>query len=79
MSSAPVLPSLIPLGVEAVVLAFRLGLHVQRVAERLEVSRNGRDSWSLKVDNITELEAQAAISLFHANKVRPHLLRVGSL
>ncbi|KAL9610910.1 MAG: hypothetical protein Q9167_004420 [Letrouitia subvulpina] len=71
VSSAPVLPALIPLGVEVVIIAFRLGLYVQRVAERLELPRNDHSYWSRRANGVTESESLKAISLFNKQSNTP--------
>jgi len=67
---APAVPALIPLAVEIVLIAFRLGLHIERTARYVESShtREGA-SWSYVVPGKTEVEAQAALNSFHHEKV----------
>ena len=69
VASAPTIPALIPLGVETVLIAFRVGLHVYRVASRLGVSSGNRESWSSVVNGTNEAAVYQAISSFHKEKV----------
>ncbi|KAL5612261.1 hypothetical protein BROUX41_000199 [Berkeleyomyces rouxiae] len=58
---------LIPLGVQTVLLAFRLGTYVGGLAEKLSPSIEGGKtaSWTYIVSNVTEGAAQAVIDEFH--------------
>ncbi len=67
---SPAVPALIPLAVEVVLIAFRLGLHIEKTATNLESSQKSEcASWSYVVPGKTEPEAQAALDLFHHEKV----------
>lgn len=44
---------LIPLGVEAVIVAFKTGVHVSDVAQRIEPSQDSDQSWSIVVAGST--------------------------
>ena len=60
-----------PLAVEAVLIAFRLGLHVKNTASNIEMSPAHDDdsSWSYVITGKTESEAQDALDDFHHEKV----------
>jgi hypothetical protein len=62
--------SCIPLAVETVRIAFRLGLHVDTVADRLRVKAHETESWSVLVSGITELVAKYAVEDFNTQNVR---------
>lgn len=68
---SPTIPALMPLAVEAVLIAFRLGLHVKNTASNIEMSPvHGDDSsWSYVIPGKTKPEAQNAIDEFHHDKV----------
>lgn len=68
---SPTIPALMPLAVEAVLIAFRLGLHVKTTASNIDMSPAHDDdsSWSCVISGKTEPEAQSALELFHQNKV----------
>ena len=68
---SPTIPALMPLAVEAVLIAFRLGLHVKTAASNIENSpAHGDDSsWSYVVPGKTKSEAQNALVDFHREQV----------
>ena len=68
---SPTIPALMPLAVEAVLIAFRLGLHVQRTASNIEVSpvHDDDSSWAYVVLGKTDSEVQKALEDFHQDKV----------
>lgn len=75
---SPTVPALIPLAVEVVLIAFRLGLHVEKTAENVESSHKPKGaSWSYVVPGRTEAEAQAALDSFHNEKVTAEILCQG--
>lgn len=61
--------SCIPLAVETVRIAFRLGLHVATVADRLRVKSHKEESWSVLVSGITEVAAKYAVKDFNDQTV----------
>ncbi|KAL8698484.1 MAG: hypothetical protein Q9224_001830 [Gallowayella concinna] len=67
IASAPVLPALIPLAVEAVLAAFRVGTYVHRTALQLDLAEtsSNANSWSSVVGGTTEEEAHTALGKFH--------------
>lgn len=68
---SPTIPALMPLAVEAVLIAFRLGLHVKTTASNIEMSPANHDdsSWSSVIPGMTKSEAQIALDDFHQDKV----------
>ena len=71
---SPTIPALMPLAVEAVLIAFRLGLHVKTTASNIEPHAHDDDSsWSFVIPGKTNSEAQAALDDFHQNKVTKDL------
>ena len=68
---SPTIPALMPLAVEAVLIAFRLGLHVKTAASNIEMSpvHDDDSSWSYIIPGKTKPEAQDALDDFHQNKV----------
>ena len=69
---APTIPALMPLALEAVLIAFRLGLHVKNTASNIEMSpvHDDDSSWSYVISGKTESEAQNALDNFHSDKVK---------
>lgn len=68
VSSSKTVGELIPVGVETVVLALRLGSCVLRVQELVEPSKQA-SSWSVLVSGIRENEAEDLIQTFAENHV----------
>ena len=68
---SPTIPALMPLAVEAVLIAFRLGLHVKTTASIIETSPAHDDdsSWAYVIPGKTQSEAQTALDHFHQDKV----------
>lgn len=68
---APATPALIPLAVEVVLIAFRIGLYVRSIASHLDVSttQDSDASWSYAVPGMTEDQEQTALAIFHKEKV----------
>lgn len=60
---------LIPAGVEAVVLALRLGMCVHKVRELVQASNLSSPSWSVLVSGIREQEGQQLIERFGETNV----------
>ena len=65
IASAKSLTALLPLAVEAVRIAFRTGLYVGDVAERLEGSHDACKSWSTVVATSEKSAAEEAINKFN--------------
>ena len=68
---SPTIPALMPLAVEAVLIAFRLGLHVRNTASNTEVStaQDEDSTWSYEIAGQKESEARKALDDFHQDKV----------
>lgn len=64
VSSSRTVGELIPVGVQIVVLALRLGICVVKVRELVEASGSPSPSWSVLVSGIREQEAQQIIQGF---------------
>lgn len=71
VSSSKTVGELIPVGVETVVLALRLGISVMKVQELVESSKSG-SSWSVLVSGMREQEAQELIEQFAEKNVSDH-------
>ena len=69
---SPTIPALMPLAVEAVLIAFRLGLHVKNTASNMEMppAHDSDSSWSYVISGKTEPEARKALEEFHHAMVR---------
>ena len=74
---SPTIPALMPLAVEAVLIAFRLGLHVKNTASNIETSSAHDDgsSWSYVITGTTQPEAQEALDDFYHDKVTSNHFR----
>lgn len=68
---SPSVPALTSLGVEVVLVAFRLGLYVQAAAGHLECLGVADQSlsWSYTVSGVSRDEAQKKLDVFHQEKV----------
>lgn len=68
---SPTIPALMSLAVEAVLIAFRLGLHIKTTASNIEMSTAHDDdsSWSYVIPGKTRSEAQHALDDFNQDKV----------
>lgn len=73
---SPAIPALIPLGVEVVLIAFRIGLLARSTAAHVELlsADHSNASWSYAVPGMTESQAKAALASFHEEKVIPSVL-----
>lgn len=69
ITSARSASSLIPIAVEMVLIAFRTGLHVTRMAETLESADQASDNWTLVAPEVDEEVAKAVLVGFHAEHV----------
>ena len=68
---SPTIPAIMPLAVEAVLIAFRLGVHVKTTASNIEMSpiHDDDSSWSYVIPGKEKSEAQNALDFFHQDKV----------
>ena len=69
VSSAQSVSELLPVAVEAVMIAFRTGLRTTEIRDRIEQSSNASLSWSVVVPGMQEQSASAALKLFCEAKV----------
>ena len=72
ITTAPSLSALIPIAVQMVLVAFRVGLYVSGMAEQLESTDNISKSWSYVVPDISESRALEALANFEASQARVH-------
>lgn len=70
ITSSRSVSSLIPIAVEIVLVAFRTGLCVTRMAETLENGRDSTDSWTFVVPEVSEEAARVTLEDFHIANVR---------
>ncbi|KAK9417967.1 putative Polyketide synthase [Seiridium unicorne] len=68
IASSPSLPSLLPIAVQVVLMAYRVGSHVASLAERLSPSVDNSESWTYVVPGATEAEAKSIIAEFHKSE-----------
>ena len=71
MACSPEITALIPLAVEVVLIAFRVGRLVRTAARHIEVTRteDSAASWSFVIPGVTHADAKAALSTFNQSKV----------
>jgi hypothetical protein len=61
---------LVPTAVQMVIVAFRTGLYVSGMADRLEAVDGATKSWTFVVPETDEVSAKAILHEFHASNVR---------
>ena len=67
---SPAVSTLIPLAVEIILIAFRIGLHIERTARNVQNSSASTGaSWSFVIPGSTEAKAEVALATFHSEKV----------
>ena len=68
---SPEITALIPLAVEVILIAFRVGNHARTTARHVEVAttQDGAKSWSHAISGMTEAEALPILASFHQEKV----------
>ena len=69
IASASSLSSLVPIAVQAVLLAFRTGVHVEALAERLHPVGEQSESWTHIFPGVKEAQARAALVKFQESHV----------
>ena len=71
MACSPEITALIPLAVEVVLIAFRLGRLARTAARHIDLAstENNPASWSYNIPGMTQPEAQAALATFNESKV----------
>ncbi|RYP55311.1 hypothetical protein DL768_000066 [Monosporascus sp. mg162] len=65
IASSPSLPSLLPIAVQVVLMAFRTGSHVASLAERLSPTKEKSETWTHIVAGVKEADAKAILRDFH--------------
>ncbi|MCJ1478063.1 hypothetical protein MMC13_006738 [Lambiella insularis] len=71
VSSFSTASSFIPLAVQTVRIAFRVGVHVDSVADQLRTRGEGSESWSIIVSGITDSVAKHGVEEFHSETGLP--------
>lgn len=61
--------TLIPLAVQTVLMAFRIGSHVASLAERLCPATDRSDPWTHVLVDVTEADVNKALQSFHSSHV----------
>ena len=69
ISSASSPASVVPTAVETVLIAFRLGLQIDDVADRLSIRSHGDDVWAIHFPGTEEGEARQIIEEFNESRV----------
>jgi hypothetical protein len=69
VASSRSVTTLIPIAVDIVLVAFRTGLCVDRMAEQLENSGDAGDSWTYVVPEISEEAVRTVLDKFHSGNV----------
>ena len=72
MACSPEITALIPLAVEVVLIAFRLGRLAKTAARHIDLTstEDSPASWSYAIPGMTQPEAQAALATFNQSKVQ---------
>ncbi|KAI1875243.1 hypothetical protein JX265_004301 [Neoarthrinium moseri] len=68
IASSPSLSSLVPIAVQVVLMAYRVGSHVASLAERLSPSIEKSESWTYVVPGAKEAEAKSILAEFHKSE-----------
>lgn len=61
--------TLIPLAVQGVLMAFRIGSYVESFAEPLRHADDTSETWSILASDITEQQAKSILTQFHTTNV----------
>lgn len=69
VASAPSLTSLIPLAVQALRIAFRLGSRVAAIGDQLDSQKDRQKTWATIVMGISHKDAESAIAEFNKERV----------
>jgi hypothetical protein len=72
ITSAPTLSALVPIAVEMVLVAFRAGLYISKMADILENVTDESESWTYLVPETSEGEVGQILTEFHQSNVRTH-------
>jgi len=73
IASSTTVADFMPLAIEAIRLAYRTGVQVSHVSQRLVKGNSAGKSWSSVVAGISEQDAAAALEYFHEREVRSPL------
>lgn len=68
--STPTLSTLVPVGVQVVLMAFRTGNYVSALAERLCPPRDHSESWTYILPGVKREDTQSILDKFNESKVR---------
>lgn len=68
--STPTLSTLVPVGVQVVLMAFRTGTHVLALTERLCPPGDHSESWTYILPGVKRDETQSILDKFNESKVR---------
>ncbi|KAK7989418.1 hypothetical protein PG989_009733 [Apiospora arundinis] len=68
IASSPSLSSLLPIAVQVVLMAYRVGSHVASLAERLSPSTEKSESWTYVVPGAKETTAKSILDEFHKSE-----------
>lgn len=69
ISSTPTASTLIPLAIQTVLVAFRTGLYINALSDRLYPPSTKSESWTMIFPGVGEEDAKNAISKFHLSNV----------
>lgn len=69
VASTPSLSTLVPVAVQVVLMAFRVGMYVHSLAEKLSPSLEASESWTHIYPGVKEGQASTVLSEFHASAV----------
>ena len=70
VASTPSLSALVPVAVEVVLMAFRVGMHVHCLAEKISPTTEASESWTHIYPGVKEAQASKALAEFHDVNVR---------
>ena len=75
MACSPEITALIPLAVEVVLIAFRLGRLARTAASDIDLASTGScpASWSYHIPGLTQPEAQTLLATFNESKVHSNM------
>ncbi|EFX02617.1 polyketide synthase [Grosmannia clavigera kw1407] len=76
IASTPSLSSLVPVGVQAVLMAFRTGSHVAKLADRLSPATGRSESWTYIFPSQKEEETRKVLSEFCHGKSLPQASQI---
>lgn len=76
IATSPSLSALIAIGVEVVLVAFRVGCHVGSLAEKLHEPVIKSEPWTYVIADCKEQDAKAILARFHETEAIPNALQV---